>query len=330
MSFQDFWYRVKLSKTWLSCHVLVGHLLRIGSYKRRVWAGKDPCKASNYHAVYCHYDQEGVVHDYVIDQLAQLAAAGFRITFVSNARRLTSASIAKAGEFCRQLIWRRNVGYDFGAYKDGIAAVGDLSRCDRLLLMNDSVYGPFKPLNAILDAVDFSKADFWGVTDCWDHHYHLQSYFVLFSKKALETPAFRKFWRRLPYINNKFAVIHHAEVKLTQKLTRQKLRAAVLCPYWDVAKAVLQKLDGGAHGDLPEIHKMFLDHMQGRLIKGVPLNPMHYFWETLISDFNCPFIKRELIQINPENVVYAWRWPEVIARNSNYDLHLIERHLQAN
>lgn len=320
--------RVRFSGPWHLAHLCLGHLRRWRRYTRRTWAGADPHKDSSYQAVYVHYDPEGIVHDYVIEQLRQLVAARFRITFVSNARRWSSATAEPVSALCRQVIWRRNVGYDFGAYKDGIAALGDLGRCDRLLIMNDSVYGPFRPLTEVLQSIDQSQADIWGITDSWDGHYHLQTYFVLFFKEALKSDAFHKFWRHLPYVNSKHWIIRNAEMKLTQKLTQHKLRAAALCPYWDVAKAVLGKLEVRSLAELTPVHQTFLDTLQSSLVKGRPLNPAHYFWETLIADFRCPFIKRELIRDNPGEVVYAWRWPEVIGPQSAHSVGMIHRHLQ--
>jgi len=239
-------------------------------------------------------------------------------------------SLAEVQQFCRQVIWRRNVGYDFGAYKDAIAALGDLSCVDRLLLMNDSVYGPFRPLTEILNTIDPTQTDLWGITDSWDGHYHIQSYFVLFFKEALLSKTFNRFWRRMPYVNSKPWLIRNGEIKLTQQLTSRKLRAMVLCPYWLVARSILAKLEVRDHADLAPVHNAFLDDLQKHIIRGTHLNPAHFFWETLITDFQCPFIKRELIQTNPGNVVYAWRWPEVIEAHSKYNLEFIHRHLQAN
>jgi hypothetical protein len=117
-------------------------------------------------------------------------------------------------------------------------------------------------------------------------------------------------------------------MKLTQALTQHKLRAMALCPYWDVARVQLSKLAARAPKDLAPIHQAFLDDLQSNLVRGTPLNPAHYFWDTLIADFKCPFIKRELIQANPAEVVYAWQWADVISPRSPYNIDLIHRHLQ--
>jgi lipopolysaccharide biosynthesis protein len=242
---------------------------------------------------------------------------------------MSEEAISTVRPFCREMIWRRSVGYDFGAYKDGIAALGDLSTCDRLLLMNDSIYGPLMPLREVLNAANPAACDFWGITDSWERHYHVQTYFILFFKRALTSPVFQKFWRRMPYVNSKSWVIRHGEMKLSQRLTRHRLNAAVLCPYWDVAEKVLATLESTPRGEMTVAHRAFLDHLHSNLQFGRPLNSTHYFWDALIADFGAPFIKRELIRLNPQGIVHAWRWPKVIARHCQYDVSLIRRHLQA-
>jgi lipopolysaccharide biosynthesis protein len=309
-------------------HLILGHLRRSRSYIRRTWPGKDPVASSTSEAVYVHFDRHGVIHDFVLEQLRQLVEAGFRITFVSNSPKFDEQSVALIARYCRQILWRRNVGYDFGAYKDGIAAVGDLDRVARLVLMNDSVYGPFFPLTSVLAAADPSRTDVWGITDSWEHRYHIQSYFILFLEGALRSPAFRRFWRRFPYVNRKNWIIINGEIKLTQVLTQSKLRASVLNPYWQIAKAVLDKLEHRTD-DLPSAHEAFLARMHGLLVRGRPMNQSHFFWDTLVTDFRCPFLKREVILINPAGLPFHWRWNEVISRESDYDIGLIMRHLQA-
>ena len=296
---------------------------------RSVRLGADPVAGSKRAAVYVHYDPQGRVHDYVIHQLRELQSAGLRVTFVTNAPKFGEASVAQVVPFCRHIIWRRNVGYDLGAYKDGIEAIEDVSGLNCLLLMNDSVYGPFRPLGDVLRAAEAADVDVWGITDNLEFNYHLQSYFIVFFERALRSPAFRRFWRRVPYVNDRFWVVRNGEIKFTPFMIGNGLKVGVLCPYRDVAAAAriqLEKDEPGAtsHGD-----EAFRDAMRRDLTAERALNPMHYLWDTLIADFGCPFIKRELIWKNPLHIPSARRWAEVIGRTSAYDVELIRRHVQA-
>ena len=290
--------------------------------------GKDPLPGAARVAVYVHFDPQGKVADYVLYQLKELVEAGFGIIFVTNSPMFPSASEAAVAPFCRTVLWRKNVGYDFGAYKDGIKAVGDTGDLDGLLLMNDSVYGPFWKLNDMLSKIDRSSTDFWGITDSWEQHFHIQSYFILFFPAAFNSKAFKQFWQRLSYINYKGWVIRNGELKISRILTREKLRGQVLAPYWSVAKLVLDRLQGLNADHLSGEYRSFLDRLSINLIGGRVLNPMHFFWDVLIIDYKCPFIKRELIRINPADIPFVWRWPEAVQACSDYDISMIQSHLQ--
>ena len=62
---------------------------------------------------------------------------------------------------------------------------------------------------------------------------------------------------------------------------------------------------------------------------GLPLNITHFFWDYLIADLGCPFLKRELLAFNPMGVPFLHQWQNVIERTTDYDTDLIARHLEA-
>lgn len=317
---------------WLLLHDsvvwLFGNLIRRGNYVRETVEAGDPLPLSRLAAVYVHFDRHGIVHDYVLHQLQELVEAGFRITFVSNAPDLPAASRDRISPLCRRIVWRRNAGYDFGAYKDGIAALGNLEQLDGLVLMNDSIYGPFWKLADTLSTIDSSKVDFWGIIDSWEHQYHLQTFFIYFLPAAFKSAGFQNFWRRHPYINNKGWVVRNGEVGLTQELARQELRAGVLATYWDVADDAREQLAAPAPETFTN-RKSTPARVRSALLRGRPINAMHYFWDRLILDYKCPFIKRELLRSNPARVPDTARWPQIVASRSEYDVGLIQRHLNS-
>jgi hypothetical protein len=120
---------------------IFGHVVRRRSLIRELRPASDPQSNSKLAAVYVHFDEDGLVADYVVHQLRELVDAGFRITFVSNSPTFPEQNWARVSPFCRNAMWRFNTGYDFGAYKDGIALIAELNDLDGLVLMNDSVYG---------------------------------------------------------------------------------------------------------------------------------------------------------------------------------------------
>src|SRR5947209_8159926 len=100
---RQFRNRIRL-EAWERRHAAIGHLRRMRNYVRRCWSGDDPSKDSSYQVIYVQYDRAGTVHDYVIEQLRQLVAAKYRITFVSNSKELNDANLAVLRSLCRQVI----------------------------------------------------------------------------------------------------------------------------------------------------------------------------------------------------------------------------------
>jgi lipopolysaccharide biosynthesis protein len=278
-------------------------------------------------AVYVHFDPHGVVHDYVVHQVRSLAEAGFGVTFVTNSPKLPQASVASIIPICSAIIWRHNTGYDFGAYKDGISSVANLDQLDALVIMNDSVYGPFWPLSEVLARIDRTKTDFWGIADNWEHQYHLQSFFICFFSKTLRSAAFKRFWHRFPYVNTKSWIIRNGEIRLTQALGRDRLKGQALAPYWSIAEHMKSCFADLRNMTSEGWEQTTIDLAERAVLQGRPINPMHYFWEAMIRDFNCPFIKRELLQKNPANIPFTSRWEETITSLSSYDVSLVQRHL---
>jgi lipopolysaccharide biosynthesis protein len=268
-------------------------------------------------AVYVHFDRRGIVHDYVVYQLRELVDADFDVIFVTNSPVFPTSSFDRIAELCTQIIWRDNVGYDFGAYKDGIEAVPHLGDLDRLVLLNDSVYGPFRPLATIFREMNATATDFWGIVDSWQGRYHLQSFLLCFLPRALRSPAFLTFWRAFPYVSHKPWIIRNGEIGLSQALAHHGLRGRAMVPYWDAAEtaknniSVQQALDHHSKSDLA-------------LLQGLPLNPMHQLWDHVFLQYDCPYIKRQLLQTSsPEQ---KKRRLGLIESHTRYDVSMIERH----
>ncbi len=282
-------------------------------------------------AVFLHYDRRGVVHDYVIHYLEALRALGFEILFISNAPSLSQESWQRIAPLAALMMRRRNRGHDFGAFRDAVAALGDVSRFEQLIMANDSVYGPLQDLAPLLERCDRGDAAVWGVTDSWDRRYHLQSYFLLFKREALASPAFTSFWRGVRLVPSRSWVIRQYEIGLTQAMVKAGLRCSALFPYRAAAAALSEAVTRRGllkREDLSDYHRHYADRLFAAVERGDTLNQTHYFWDYLIGEAGCPFIKRDLLLRNPVKVPYVNQWDAVIRRSSPYDPDLILRHLE--
>lgn len=284
-------------------------------------------------AVYAHYDRYGQVHRYVLTQLQALKEAGFCVVFVTNCKALEPASILSLKPLVGKIICRKNIGYDFGAYKDGILALEKVDALDSLLIVNDSVYGPFSSIDSLLSEKVTANDDVIAITDSWEVSYHLQSYFVLFSKKVIADPDFWKFWTEMRYINYKSAVVQRYEIGLTKLLLRLRFKCSALFPYEVASKLMYSELsnadvESGTAKTLPRHQRDYFDTVTQSLSKGVPLNGTHFLWEKLLVDMGCPFVKRELLSVNPMKIPDLIRFEDKLTKVSKYDFDLIRDHLK--
>ncbi len=295
---------------------------------RRQWTGTGIASDTD-HAVYCHYDRSGVVHDYILHALEQFAECGIAVTFVSNAPSIAEPSLRSTLKLVNRLILRRNWGYDFGAYREGINSIANLKSARSLIVMNDSVYGPIYPLKQILEIFDREGCDFSGTSDNWDRSYHLQSYFLRFSNKALNSKEFCDFWQRFPIANDKNWIIEHGEIGLSNVMARAGMTMFSLCAYLESSAMVLERIRRNDIIDsYSQRHAEFLKTLEAGIVNGERFNQSHYFWEFLIREMKFPFLKRDLISKNPVNIPYVFMFPKVLADCSDYNVDLIMRHLK--
>jgi lipopolysaccharide biosynthesis protein len=286
-------------------------------------------------AVFVHFDPLGALRDHVLAYVTALHRAGYAIAFVTNSGRLRPEARAALEPLCAAILVRRNIGYDFGAMREGILRLG-LPRPDteQVLIANDSVYGPLRPLEETLARIDFSVADVWGCTESWQRRYHLQSYFLAFGPRALRHPAWLNFWNSVRPVQSKDWIIRTYEVGLTQQFLRAGLTCRAMWPYAELVKLVDPDWlaisdDEAAQGGDPIVlmRKYHARHIRDAAVLRRPLNPTSDLWRQLLLS-GYPFLKRELLRSNPTNVNDVTDWRDVVRNEAGLDPTMIERDLQ--
>jgi hypothetical protein len=260
-------------------------------------------------AVFCHFHPRGRLPEHVRRYIAALNEAGLSVVFVTNSGRLDPEAVAWLRPRCAWIIVRRNSGFDFAAWRDGMAVAGlPAAGTELLVVANDSVYGPLRPLEPLLARMDFGVADVWGMTDSWQSRFHLQSYFVAFGPRAFRHPAFVRFWERVRDLRSKHAVIRDYEIGLTQALLEAGLDCEALWPYVDTL-ASLHPAEQTTADTTPfdEAHQQAKRRILGAAARRLPMNPTADLWRLLLVE-GFPFLKRELLRANPGQVpdVAAW------------------------
>jgi len=277
--------------------------------------GRVPDGSSSSICILAHYDRDNLVDDYVVQYLSALVDAGCDIVFVSTAKP-GDRQIEKIVPFCVDIIVRPNLGYDFGSYRTGLEYVhGRLANYSRVILANDSVYGPLYSLRHILDDMSSTRSDVWSITDSWEHGYHLQSYFLVIRDSVFTDDRFWQFVYRIGYLHRtKRSVIRDYEVKLTRHMLRLGFAAEARIPYTEVRDRLLKKYPDYAYNWILDTHYV---------------NPTHFFWFSLIKDFEAPFIKVELIRDNPQNLEgVAGNWRKLVDESEYPDSEIIMQHLK--
>ncbi len=335
---RSIWGRVcrRLASRYYKIHEVMARTTRWNaSTVLKTMPGQDPHSASTRCAVFVHYDRQGLIHDYVLSYLKGLNDVGCRIWFVSNAPRLEPQEIAKITPLVAKLIHRNNYGLDMGGYKDGILDVLKTESPKQLIVCNDSVYGPLQPLAPLLEKARPEDADVWGMTESYEFLYHLQSYFLVFNQRAIENPAFRKYWQSVPYVDARGWLIHHGEIAISQHMLRAGAKLRAIFSTDEIIVKLQHQLDTLMQADYGQEHVghridrtlKFKQSLAGNVDIGTPLNPTHFFWDVLISEMRFPFLKRDLLQFNPARVPGLASWRRVIEGVSRYDVEEIRNHL---
>jgi hypothetical protein len=192
---------------------------------RRVVAGRDAKPTRKYVilVLYC----PSALPEFTKVLVESIGRTQLNLVIVSNTA-LEIATEEYLLDRCRWLIDRRNVGRDFGGYKDGISVV---TRQDpgaaRLILANDSVFYLESGLDALLAKLD-GEGDFIGVSEVTDHHYHLGSFLISFGPSVLTSPQFQRYWRRYLPIGTRRWAIFRGEGRLTAVIAQSGIRPKVL------------------------------------------------------------------------------------------------------
>jgi lipopolysaccharide biosynthesis protein len=251
--------------------------------------------------IFASYSRTGEVEDYVFHNLKQLQASGFDTIFVTTAAGIPEKDLQRLRKLCIRILRRDNAGYDFGSWKAGIFHAGiDIKTYDQLLVTNDSYYGPIFSWKKVLAQ---AHSDLYGITDSYGVRYHLMSYFVLYNKRILHSPAFLRCWqdvRMIPTIL-KTLVIYAYEVGMSQKFQRDGFSVAAYCP----EKKLFDKLPAQRN-------------LLGKTII------VHRFWKELIELMHCPILKVDTFWrvLNPAG---DKTWLHVL-KKAGYDTRLIRRH----
>ena len=223
-------------------------------------------------AVLAHWSPAGTVGRSATELMAALVRGGYGVVLVSTTEGTANLEWVLERPPGVTVLRRPNVGYDFGSWATALDRFPAIAASSRVLLLNDSLVGPFQPIDHLLERFHHSAADVWGLTDTTQFRHHLQSYCLGFKGGSLRESSLARFWRDIRVERSREDVIWRYEIGLSQLLDRERFVTEAAIPYWRVV--------------------------------GEKQNPTILGWRRLLDE-GFPFVKRQLLQqphIAPDGV----------------------------
>ena len=259
--------------------------------------------------LFAHFDLQGVVDPYVVYYLEALYKLGTTIVFISASPTLTPESVAPIRSLCAGIYTRRTLSLDFGSWHLAWCILRgrgwSLDQFDRLVLANDSVYGPLFPIEEMWSS--FHGADMYGAIESIQPSPHLQSFFLAWDLNARTRPFLNDFWNGFQYAVDKLLLIRRYEVGISRRARQAGLS---LKPFVSVDTI------RATYGLSPAYRRL------SRRIGAV--NHPVLFWDGLIEHLRFPFLKASLPRYNAPWHDSIQHLQEFIEQHTNYPYELIQ------
>ena len=231
-----------------------------------------PAGSATHTAIIAHWAADGRVDRSASELTRAVLANGYEVVFVSTAEGTQPLEWASGRPPGISVLRRPNIGYDFGSWATALECYPQISDRAHVLMLNDSLVGPFRPIDHLLDHFHRSVADVWALTDSEQFRHHLQSYCLGFNGRCLVEAPLARFWRTIRVEDSREGVIWRNEIGLSRLLDRERFVVEAAIPHWRVASE--------------------------------NQNPTIVGWRRLL-DNGFPFVKRQLVrdpQLAPDGV----------------------------
>lgn len=164
--------------------------------------------------IFLFYDPEGKADDYILGCLGSLQQHMDYLLVVSNSS-LDETNRKRLESVSSEVMERKNVGYDVGAYRDGLRHLGwdHMGDYDELVLFNYTFFAPIHPWAGLFERTDKWDTDFWGITEHDEvrpHPFlpklvmprHIQSHWIAVRSSLSTTKDWRTYWEDMPPIES--------------------------------------------------------------------------------------------------------------------------------
>ncbi len=163
--------------------------------------------------------------------IQELLSCGYEIVLISACESKESLVLSPSLRGKITIMRKPNLGYDFGSWSIALQALPEIRFANEVVLVNDSLIGPFSNLKKILDAMKSSSFDITGLTDSLTFEHHIQSYMMHFKNDSLRDDAIWSFWRDIKHHDEKNAVIQTYELGLSRLAFENGIYFGALFPF---------------------------------------------------------------------------------------------------
>lgn len=273
--------------------------------------------------VLAHFDPHGHFDPHVHHALAAYRGHAERLVVVSNSARRLPADLARLVD---GFVPRANVGYDFAAWRDGLATFRAADH-DEVICVNDSVYGPLFDLGPALADARVAAADLWGMvlsdqntSRSGPRVPHLQSWFLGMRRPLLEADAWGGFWHGLTTPSTKREVVEQNEIGFSARMAAAGFRLAGLYDATTAPRVTLAEVWPHLSPRHPRRSWRLL-----RKSRRLPHNPSELVWWRL-WEAGVPYLKVSLLRVNHYGLDLGRVLTE-LRQASGYDPALVHGHL---
>ena len=273
--------------------------------------------------VLAHFDPHGDFDPHVHHALTAYRHHAERLVVVSNSARRLPVDLARLVD---GFVPRVNVGYDFAAWRDGLATFRAADH-DEVICVNDSVYGPLFDLGPALADARVAGADLWGMvlsdqntSRSGPRVPHVQSWFLGMRRPLLESDTWAGFWHGLTTPATKRDVVEQNEIGFSARMAAAGFRLAGLYDATTAPRVTLAEVWRHLSPRYPRRSWRLL-----RKSRRLPHNPSELVWWRL-WEAGVPYLKVSLLRVNHYGLDLGRVLAE-LGQASRYDPALVHGHL---
>jgi len=242
-------------------------------------------------AVIAGWSPEGqlsATHESLVERFTELGYATLLVLTVDSVRAVRNGISWPGSSRPKSLsvILRSNVGYDFGSWAVAMSTFPKLRSAPAVLLVNDSLVGPFESLETVVQSFEGASTDIWGMCESAEIAAHLQSYWLGFHAGVLTDSHMKRFWEGISVQPTKTRIINKYEIGFSSYSRRHGYRLSAMFP-------------------------------MNSLVEGTK-NPSLWGWKQLL-DRGVPMVKKDLL-VYPHMVADSEMIPAVLQDRYSVDI----------